>query len=273
MVFKTRAWLSLSLALGLWLSAGPGRAETAGGAQMALGPAAKPPPGFAAFCLRRPDACGGDARWVSEQARRFAGRRPFAAAPSAAPIAAAPSATGTPAGLPPGWSAPPELLLASVERAPLVLTFDFLDPQAAAEARAAEPLAVTPELWTLLKTVNAQVNAALASREDRQAFGVADYWDLPLAAGRNTGDCEDYVLEKRRALLAAGVEARRLNIALAATRWGETHAVLLVETRQGDYVLDNLTPWIRRWNATDYRWLQRQVRGEAFAWAKVRGAA
>jgi predicted transglutaminase-like cysteine proteinase len=102
---------------------------------------------------------------------------------------------------------------------------------------------------------------------------VTDLWTLPLAEGRKTGDCEDYALEKIRTLAAQGVPRSALNIALAVTGWGESHAVLVVSTRSGDFVLDNLTPSVIRWDAVPYRWRQRQVGGEAFRWAMVKQGA
>jgi hypothetical protein len=96
-----------------------------------------------------------------------------------------------------------------------------------------------------------------------------DRWATPLAQGDQYGDCEDYVLEKRRALIAAGVPEDALSIAVATTTWGESHAVLLVTTDQGDYVLDSLTPWILPWRKASLTWRERQVAGAPFRWAMV----
>jgi predicted transglutaminase-like cysteine proteinase len=77
------------------------------------------------------------------------------------------------------------------------------------------------------------------------------------------------VLEKVRALVEAGLPRAALNIALVTTRWGESHAVLLVATSEGEYVLDNLSPWIVGWREAPYHWTRRQVDGEAFSWVMV----
>ena len=109
------------------------------------------------------------------------------------------------------------------------------------------PPALTPALWGQLTRINDKVNRQIVRRADIQTYGVLDKWATPLAQGDQYGDCEDYVLEKRRALLAAGIPDHAMSIAVGNTSWGESHAVLLVSTDQGDYVLDSLTPWILPW--------------------------
>lgn len=140
-------------------------------------------------------------------------------------------------------------------------------PKATA-ARSAPP-SLTPTLWNQLTRINDKVNRQIVRRADIQTYGVLDRWATPLAQGDQYGDCEDYVLEKRRALLAAGLPEHALSIAVATTTWGESHAVLLVSTDQGDYVLDSLTPWILPWRKASLTWRERQVAGAPFRWAMV----
>ena len=64
-----------------------------------------------------------------------------------------------------------------------------------------------------------------------------------------------------------------LNLATAVTGWGESHAVLVVATADGDFVLDNLDPDVRRWDDVPYRWTKRQVAGRPFEWAMIRNIA
>ena len=129
--------------------------------------------------------------------------------------------------------------------------------------------ALTPALWSLISRVNDKVNRDITRRSDAEIYGVLDRWATPLAAGNRLGDCEDYVLEKRRALIAAGLPASALAIAVATTSWGETHAVLIVATDKGDYVLDSLTPWILPWRKANLTWRERQVGDSPFRWALV----
>lgn len=129
--------------------------------------------------------------------------------------------------------------------------------------------AMTPSLWSTLNRVNDKVNRAIARKTDIAHYGRIDFWTTPLAEGVAAGDCEDYVLEKKRALIESGLPASALSIAVVTTSWGEAHAVLLVATDQGEYVLDNTTPWIVPWRKANLRWHERQVAGSAFRWANV----
>lgn len=119
--------------------------------------------------------------------------------------------------------------------------------------------------WRTVNGINRRLNRAIRHVEDRDLHGEADRWTLPVAG---EGDCEDYVLAKRAALIAAGVPAGALSIAIVETTWGETHAVLLLASDRGEYVLDSLSPWVSRWDRVDYRWRERQARG-AFDWVSV----
>lgn len=117
--------------------------------------------------------------------------------------------------------------------------------------------------WKLVNGVNRRINRSIRQTSDARLYGVEDFWDVP-HAGR--GDCEDFVLAKREALIAAGVAAESLSIAIVETRWGESHAVLLLASDRGEYVLDSLTPWVLRWDRVDYAWKTRQRPGHPFDW-------
>lgn len=120
--------------------------------------------------------------------------------------------------------------------------------------------------WLLVNGINRRVNRAIRQIADDRLYGVADFWAVP-AAGR--GDCEDFVLAKREALISAGVPSEALSIAIVTTRWGESHAVLLLASDQGEYVLDSLSPWVSRWDRVDYSWRERQRPGQPFDWVEA----
>lgn len=120
--------------------------------------------------------------------------------------------------------------------------------------------------WRTVNGINRRLNRAIRHVEDRDLHGEADRWTLPIAG---EGDCEDYVLAKREALITAGVPAGALSIAIVETTWGETHAVLLLASDRGEHVLDSLSPWVSRWDRVDYRWRERQARGGVFDWVNV----
>jgi predicted transglutaminase-like cysteine proteinase len=132
-------------------------------------------------------------------------------------------------------------------------------PAAPPEIAATGPVHATPQLLAMLNQTNQRINAAIRPAPDPRGV---DYWDLPLdPGGAGSGDCKDYVLQKREELVSEGVSAGSLSIAVVRTRRGETHAVLIVTTDGGEYVLDNLTPWVTPWRDLRYTWLKRQLPG------------
>ncbi len=141
------------------------------------------------------------------------------------------------------------------------------------EAEVAPAPAPTVLAWTtraerdqlkLLNQVNQLVNREVKKASDLDLYGMPEYWSLPrVIDGKMYGDCEDYALEKRRQLIAAGVPESALSLAVAVTARGEGHAVLMISLKSGDWVLDNLTPWATPWEDLNYHWVERQVPGTA----------
>ena len=103
----------------------------------------------------------------------------------------------------------------------------------------------TAETLGMLKRVNAHVNSSIRPKSD----GKGDVWN----ASATSGDCEDYVLAKRRALIQNGFPASALRIAYVKTNQGEGHAILVVKTSNGDLVLDNLNRSVRPLSQSGYR--------------------
>ena len=121
----------------------------------------------------------------------------------------------------------------------------------------------------LITNINRDVNRDVRKANDFDIYGLLEFWSLPrVIDGKMYGDCEDYALEKRRRLIEAGVPAEAMSMAVAITRRGERHAVLVVAFESGDMVLDNLTPWPTPWADLGYTWIQRQVAGSN-AWTTV----
>jgi len=110
-------------------------------------------------------------------------------------------------------------------------------------SRGAGQVTMSPDLMAVLRQVNIHVNRSIRPQRD-----TADIWEINPASG----DCEDYVLTKRSTLIRQGVSAGALRIAYTHTRRGEPHAVLVVKTSQGDYVLDNLTNTVKTLRASGY---------------------
>lgn len=170
----------------------------------------------------------------------------------------------------------PSLIPAGASQATAAIALD--DGMAPREATTEEPAAENAataafmtwmargerEQLKLLNQINQSVNREVKKANDLDLYGQPEYWSLPrLVDGKLYGDCEDYALEKRRQLIAAGVPASALSLAVAFTARGESHAVLMISLKSGDWVLDNLTPWATPWEDLNYRWVQRQIPGTA----------
>lgn len=132
-----------------------------------------------------------------------------------------------------------------------------------------QPLRWSRSIERVLSSINQHINWKITSRRDEDLYGVSDFWMTPLEAGGSSGDCEDFVLQKRRALIEAGLPSSTLSIAIVKTSRGEPHAVLLVNTTRGEYVLDNRSNRILLWWLAPYTWEQRQISGRAYHWAQV----
>lgn len=139
-------------------------------------------------------------------------------------------------------------------------------PQEIARQAAPAPVALTPEAWRELNRVNDFVNNTVRPVSDPDLVQKAEWWSYPINAA---GDCEDYVLEKRRLLIERGWPAHALLISVVRQRNGEGHAVLTVATDKGDLVLDNMTSGIVPWNKAPYTWLMRQSRSHPMVWVKL----
>jgi len=125
---------------------------------------------------------------------------------------------------------------------------------------------LTPQRWALLKQVNAYINHSVKPMTDDEIYGKPEVWEYP-ANGR--GDCEDYVLEKKRYLEALGLPAEAMMIAVVLDEKGGGHAVLLVRTDRGDLALDNRRDRILPWNRTGYTYLMRQSQKHPGRWVAL----
>lgn len=125
------------------------------------------------------------------------------------------------------------------------------------------------ETLQTVKRTNAYVNRVLISQTDQSKHHVNDYWEAPSLEGRPTGDCEDFALVKRRLLIENGIPAAALSLAVVKTRYGEDHAVLIVSTQQGDFVLDSLAYDVKPWQKTGYTWISRQGPDDNLSWVSL----
>lgn len=119
--------------------------------------------------------------------------------------------------------------------------------------------------WARLVTLNRRINARIAPADDASVYGTADFWTI----GRTIGDCEDYMIAKKQELLDRGWTADQLLYAVVEGRETQFHAVLILRTDQGDYVLDNLTDRVLSWEDSGYRFIVRQSAESPLNWVEI----
>lgn len=127
------------------------------------------------------------------------------------------------------------------------------------------PSALTEERWKTILAINYDVNTAIQPLTDQEIYGVEELWTYP----RSVGDCEDYVLLKRKLLIDAGFSPSDLLITVVLQPNGEGHAVLTVRTDHGDFVLDNMRNKVLLWSDTEYTYLKRQSSTNPGRWVKL----
>ena len=124
---------------------------------------------------------------------------------------------------------------------------------------------LTDRRWNDLQEVNTFVNRIVIPSTDRDFYQQDEVWALP----ETRGDCEDYVLLKRKWLTERGWPTGALLVTVVFDEVGDGHAVLLVRTSSGDFVLDNKTDTIRAWQDTAYRFVKRQSVNDPNRWVSV----
>src|SRR5262249_4949697 len=113
--------------------------------------------------------------------------------------------------------------------------------------------------------VNNYVNGKITPVSDQELYGKPEYWTYPTDAG----DCEDYLLLKKRYLEKLGFPSQVLRITVVLDEHKQGHAVLTVTTDTGDWVLDNRRNDIRRWNDTGYQFLKHQSAQNPMDWVAL----
>lgn len=124
---------------------------------------------------------------------------------------------------------------------------------------------LTDETWSQLVRVNAHINAKVEPVTDQELYNVAEHWTYPGAQG----DCEDYVLLKRKYLMSMGWPRESLLVTVVLDEKREGHAVLTVVTDMGEFVLDNQNPEILPWHKTRYTYIKRQAQQHPQLWVAL----
>jgi predicted transglutaminase-like cysteine proteinase len=119
---------------------------------------------------------------------------------------------------------------------------------------------LTSQSWAELSQINAIANREIAPVGDENHYGIYEqgilnWWTYP---DDGKGNCNDYVLLKRRLLIEAGWPKAALLMTVVIDHHGDGHLILMVRTDRGDLILDNMREDIVSWNRTGYRFVKRQ---------------
>lgn len=139
-------------------------------------------------------------------------------------------------------------------------------PQCKTKPSTPQDVTLTARAFAFLVHINRWVNANIRPITDQKHWGVVERWNYP---DDGYGDCEDYVLEKRRMLMAAGWPRSALLITVVHDESDEGHAVLTIATDKGEFVLDNQRDDVLLWSQTGYRFLKRQSQSDPNVWVSL----
>ena len=130
----------------------------------------------------------------------------------------------------------------------------------------ARDVVLTTKAWQDLLRINKWVNDSIKPITDLEHWGVVERWNYP---DDGYGDCEDYVLLKRRMLMQAGWPRQALLITVVRDKRGDGHAVLTVKTDHGEFILDNQNEEVLLWSDTGYRYVKRQSQSDPNVWVAL----
>jgi predicted transglutaminase-like cysteine proteinase len=145
-----------------------------------------------------------------------------------------------------GTAGPTPAWIKFCERLPQECVVDVSEP---------DMIALDQQIWDTIVQVNEQVNGTILSVADQDHWGVVDRWDYP---DDGLGDCEDIQLLKRKLLVEADLPRRALRMTFAIDEQGAGHAVLMVRTDFGDFILDNKRDEVLSWQETGYGYIKRE---------------
>jgi predicted transglutaminase-like cysteine proteinase len=132
--------------------------------------------------------------------------------------------------------------------------------------RFADRVQYSPTKFRELEEVNKSVNDAITPVTDLELYGKVEWWAYPT---EGKGDCEDYVLLKRRILIERGWPESTLLITVVRDENNEGHAVLTVRTDGGDFVLDNKHSKVMAWSDTPYAFVKKQSAHNPLVWISL----
>ena len=136
-------------------------------------------------------------------------------------------------------------------------------PECETKAVEARDVVLSTKSWKDLLRINKWVNDTVKPVTDLEHWGVVERWNYP---DDGYGDCEDYVLLKRRMLMQAGWPRQALLITVVRDKRGDGHAVLTAKTDKGEFILDNQQEDVQVWSDSGYRFVKRQSQNDPNVW-------
>ena len=141
------------------------------------------------------------------------------------------------------------------------------------EPTAPEPkvISLTPRSWGELNQINSIVNRDVEPISDEDHYkiyeqDILNWWTYP---DDGKGNCNDYVLMKRKLLVEAGWPKAALLMTVVIDHHGDGHLILMVRTDRGDLILDNMRDDIVPWDRTGYRFVKRQSASNPNDWVAI----
>src|SRR6202140_2440234 len=166
------------------------------------------------------------------------------------------------------YASPLYASLGDITRSPIGCVEFCAENPAECRGDASQPrdIVMSQAAWRDLLRVNRWVNETVKPMTDMDHWGVIEKWSLPTDG---YGDCEDYVLLKRKMLIDAGWPREALLITVVRDKKGEGHAVLTVKTDKGEFILDNQNENVVAWTETGYRFVKRQSQSDPNVWVSL----
>jgi predicted transglutaminase-like cysteine proteinase len=130
---------------------------------------------------------------------------------------------------------------------------------------------LTSQAWGELNQINTIINRQIKPLGDEDHYriyeqSILNWWTYP---DDGKGNCNDYVLMKRKLLVEAGWPRSALLMTVVIDHSGGGHLILTVQTDQGDLILDNMREEIVSWDRTGYRFVKRQSGRNANEWVSI----
>jgi predicted transglutaminase-like cysteine proteinase len=145
------------------------------------------------------------------------------------------------------------------------------------EQVALEPTLVrlTGQSWTELNAINTIVNREIEPIGDEDHYhiyeqDILNWWTYP---DDGKGNCNDYVLMKRKLLIESGWPRSALLMTVVVDHHGDGHLILMARTDRGDLILDNMQEEIVPWDRTGYRFVKRQSAFNHNDWVAIQPPA